>query len=111
MGEGEFLQEVINHGAMVEARTRSSQNGPTVLTIEEAVNQVLKKYGNPMQTEVQAPGAQTSVATQSPAPRKVKPVIPNINAGHKSPAKKVISSIKELREIQQTKAKEARGEL
>jgi len=110
MGEGEFLQEVINHGAMVEARTKNNPNGPTILTIDDAVNQVLKKYGSPVQAAgTQEQDTTTSDAAPSPVSTKAKPVIPNISAGHKSPAKKVISSLSELREIQQQKAAEARG--
>ncbi len=98
---GAFREAVINQGIMVENQTRNNPEGMRSLTPQEAADQVMQFAGlglsngngtgnplaNPATTQTQHPSMQQ------------KPVIPNVAAGHKSPAKKVIKSVAELRQL------------
>jgi hypothetical protein len=74
---GEFMREVIKHGEYVWYASQ----GRTDLTPEQAIQQVMARYGSFVSQQSQAaPQAQPmqTRGTQTPAPRRSEPSIPNL---------------------------------
>jgi len=93
---------------MVENSTKGNPNGPTILTPDEVVNQVLKLYGSVPQNQTQESNGQvepkSNVAVSKPDPKnrviiEKKPTLPNVKAGNKSPARKKVRSIADIRKL------------
>jgi len=103
--QGAFRDEVINRAALVEMQTQYQPGGPTILTPQQAVDEVVKLYGPAFEQQVNAKADQSRPGQQAIQPKE-KPVIPVVKAGHKSPARKTITSLDELRAIQQAKLQE-----
>lgn len=92
---GAFKEQVVNAGKLAYYSTGKD------ISVAEALEQVKAMAGNLVgQTGTQAPQVQmTGTPTQTPQAPKSPPVIPNVSGKGNSPAKKVIKSIAELREL------------
>jgi hypothetical protein len=90
LGQGAFRSEVIKQGQLHHAMTGQD------LSVEQAVQAVMKKY-----EKLAAPAAPENAA-QAPTALRVpekKPTLPNIASTGASPAKKVIKSLKDLKSL------------
>lgn len=92
------IQEAANHWYMSGQKTD--------LSVEQAVDQVLKKFGKFVETQPQASSNGHSPAATAGAPQaptapvapQAKPVIPNIQGKGATPVKRVPKSLDELRQ-------------
>lgn len=98
---GAFRNEVIARGTYYE--TAHGQ----IISVKQAVDEVLRLMGGPQQSPAQQAGQQTQAAGQSQAPviKKDKPVIPSMGGGSSgSPARRQPRSIEDLRKLYDERA-------
>ena len=102
---GAFREAVINHAAMLEYQTKDRPEGPMVLSPKEAIDRVVKLSGLQFpNTNQQIGDVGNTIQNKTPTNQTVvvkkdKPTIPNVNAGGKSPVKKKVKSIADLRAL------------
>lgn len=99
VGYGAFRKEVIQRAAYIEQTTGKS------LTPEEAVNETVKILGLTPSQSTAPQQSQTPVTTETTVNPEtnvvttVKPTIPKVNAGNKSPTRPIVKSIDDIRKL------------